>query len=143
MDKSVRKKFINSYINSSKRRIRNMEEAFEENDFGYVIRVSQEVFELLTKALLIRWNFVVPKTHNLSEDLYDIKELCSKDFQKEINNIIIFSKELRRNREKSFYGDEEEGITPEEMYTKDNAKTYLENIKWFYELVIGEIKDFN
>lgn len=142
MDKNIRKKFIKNYIRSSQRRLKNIDDALKENDFAYVVRVSQEIFELLSKSLLLKYNFVVPKTHNLSEDLDEVKELYSTNFQKEIYKIIKLSKELRRNREKAFYGDEEEGIAPDELYNKKQAQEYQKNTKWFYDIVIDELSDY-
>lgn len=142
MDKANKKKFIISYLNSSKRRIKYIEDSLNEGDYAYVVRVSQEVFELLTKSLLLKWNFVVPKSHNLSSDLKEIKELCSQKLQNDFDNIITLSKELRRNREIAFYGDEEEGITPNEIYTKKQAEDYYERITDFYNLIFDELKDF-
>ena len=44
------------------------------------------------------------------------------------------SRRLRAERELSFYGDEETGLPPEELYSEDDAGEALAQAEWAWEL---------
>jgi len=44
------------------------------------------------------------------------------------------SRRLRAERELSFYGDEETGLPPEELYSEDDAQEALAQAEWAWEL---------
>jgi HEPN domain-containing protein len=68
MNKEKKKLFVKNYLDSSKRRIKNSREALEEGDYSYVIRNCQEIVELCSKSLIMRWGFVVPEKHDIKKE---------------------------------------------------------------------------
>ncbi len=137
-----KKDFINAYLNSSKLRLELCNSAFDKKAYDYVVRECQTVIELSSKALLIRWGQVVPEKHNLSKEISDLKELFSEDFQKNLYFIKIISTKLRSEREVSLYGDVDENISPDKLYTKEAAESFLKDTNFFYNLTYNELKFF-
>jgi len=137
-----KKDFIIDYLDSAKLRLNFSKRAISLNNYSYVVRECQEVAELCSKSLLLRFNFVVPKKHNLSFDLYEIKEMYSKEFQNKFKKIKFLLNKLRNEREISFYGDEDEEISPSKLYTKEEAETYLKQTNDFYNLVLKELNEY-
>lgn len=137
-----KEKFVKDYLEEAKFRLDMAKIAFDKNRYNTVFREAQIIVEMSTKALFRRWGFAIPKTHNLSQHLEDSKELFSKDIQENFEFMIVFSKKLRREYEVSLYGNEEEGISLSELYSKEQTKLILINTKKFYDLCYNELKDF-
>ena len=137
-----KKKFIRDYFKIAKRRLRYVLDAFDEEDYNYVVRECQTVVEICSKALILRWGFVVPEKHNLANELEDDKDLFSKEFQNNISFVKRLSKRLREQREKALYGDVNLKKSPYELYTKESTEKYLKDTQKFYELCKNELKDF-
>jgi HEPN domain-containing protein len=135
-------KFVRDYLDEAKFRIEVAEIALNKERFNSVIRETQIIVELTGKALIARWNMEIPKSHNIYQDIEDIKELYSEKFQKNIKEIINILKKIRREYEISLYGDYEENISLSELYTQDEAEKFLSNAKKFHNMCIEELKDF-
>jgi HEPN domain-containing protein len=62
--------------------------------------------------------------------LIENRERFPEWFQKEIEEMASVSRWLRREREPSMYGDEEMGLPPQRLYTRNYAeKAYVESSK--------------
>ncbi len=136
------KKFVKDYLDESKFRLETAKLALDKKRYNSVVRESQLAVELSLKAFLLRWNFIVPKTHEISNDILDSKDLFSKEAQKEILNIVKISKKLRREYEISLYGDKDSGKSLSDLYTKIQAEEYLSDAKKVYFLCEKELNDF-
>lgn len=73
--------------------------------------------------------------------LFGSYAIGKKKKNRDLDIMILFNK-LPKNREKALYGDEEKGITPQNLYSKNDAKKYLDDINWYYNLVNAELNDF-
>lgn len=143
MDKvSIKKEFIVDYIRAAKRRLDNAKEAFDENDYAYTIRVCQEIVELCFKALLRKYGFIVPKSHDLRKDIKENLDLFSKEFADNFKVLNILSRDLRNFREEAMYGDEDNNIAPSKLFDKKNVLKYLNDTQLCFELSINELKEF-
>lgn len=49
-----------------------------------------------------------------------------ESFWGEIDRLAAISRRLRREREASFYGDEETGTPPQRLYTEDDARSAIQ-----------------
>lgn len=90
--------------------------------WNLVVRRSQEVVELALKAALRAAGVEVPQIHDVGIILKDHREKFPEAFRKEIDRLASISRRLRREREVSFYGDEETGAPPQRLYTEDEAR---------------------
>lgn len=94
--------------------------------WNLVVRRSQEVVELALKAALRTAGLEVPQIHDVGIILKDHREKFPEAFRKEIDRFASISRRLRREREVSFYGDEETGAPPQRLYTEGEARVAVE-----------------
>jgi HEPN domain-containing protein len=75
-----------------------------------------------------------PKWHDVGEILRRNKNQFPDWFAQEVEVLSRISGELREDREFSFYGDEEAGKTPEELFSEADACQAFEGAKRVHEL---------
>lgn len=103
------------------------------NDYPDVIRESQEIVELLQKAILIALGVQPPKWHDVSDIIVDNKEKLPEIWQKKLESSLRQnSKWLRSQREISFYGDMD--FIPEESYTQADAERAISTAEEFLKM---------
>ncbi|MFM8634414.1 MAG: HEPN domain-containing protein [Planctomycetia bacterium] len=91
--------------------------------FSDVIRESQEVVELALKGML-RWAGIdPPKIHDVGDLLLQFAERFEGVTSHQLTALAEASKELRKEREFSFYGDID--FIPTDEYDVDDADTAL------------------
>ena len=91
--------------------------------FSDVVRESQEVVELALKGML-RWVGIdPPKIHDVGNLLLQVAERFEGVSRQELTALAEASKELRKEREFSFYGDID--FIPTDEYDADDADTAL------------------
>ncbi|HMO18251.1 MAG TPA: HEPN domain-containing protein [Oligoflexia bacterium] len=109
------------YIKRAKIRLLAIETLYQEKGYADVVRESQEVVELLLKALLRINDIAIPRIHDVSTLLEEQKNVLKKINNEEIEFLSTTSRSLRRDRELAFYGSED--LTPSEFYRKSDADT--------------------
>jgi HEPN domain-containing protein len=91
--------------------------------FSDVVRESQEVVELALKGML-RWAGIdPPKIHDVGDLVLQFAERFEGVSGRELTTLAEASKELRKEREFSFYGDID--FIPTDEYDADDADTAL------------------
>lgn len=118
-----------NYLRSARVRLRHGEEALKEEEYPYVIRQSQEAVELALKAALRLVGIEPPKWHDVGPILRESAERFPEWFQENIDELAGISRELRREREPSMYGDEETATPPYKLYSRRDAEKALANAK--------------
>jgi len=99
-----------------------------------VVREAQEGVELLLKAAL-RYVGVEPaKVHDVSEVLLQEAGRFPQYFRNALEELAEISRLLARERGRSFYGDEDRGIPPSELYSEEDASEALEKLKFVLEM---------
>jgi len=115
----------------AKSRHKTMNEAFQDEDYAYVIRVAQECVELCLKALLITVGIDPPKWHDVGGVLQEHADRFPSLDKRVIEEMAFISRSLRADREKSMYGDDILHLPPDRLYSKfdaDMAKTWAEKV---------------
>ena len=97
-----------------------MEVLFNAESWADVVRESQEIVELALKALLRVSGIAPPRAHDVSDILVAEKERLPEEVLKELGTLTEISRDLRRDRELSFYGAED--LTPSGFYTREDAE---------------------
>ncbi|MFB0559647.1 MAG: HEPN domain-containing protein [Candidatus Lokiarchaeia archaeon] len=115
-------KLARSYINQASARVKDASEALEEKNYPYAVRLSQEAVELSLKAVLRLVAIEYPKIHDLSEILTKVQDRFPQWFSKEVPFMAEASMSLAKKREISFYGEETEALTPDELIDKSDAE---------------------
>jgi HEPN domain-containing protein len=84
------------------------------------VRECQEAVEFLLKGVLRKVGIDPPRWHDVSKALGEYSSLFGPELQSEMARISKLSLELRKEREISFYGDED--FLPSESYTRKQAE---------------------
>ncbi len=121
------------YLERASIRLRVLEVYYAEGDYADVVREAQEVVELVLKAVLRIVGIDVPKIHDVGKVLIKYRNLLPEEIRKNLEDIARISKELRKERELSFYGAED--FIPLEEYTADEALRAINYAKFVVELV--------
>ena len=122
------------YLHRARGRRKAIESLFQEKLFADVVRECQEACELALKGIIREAGHSVPMVHDVSEKLKEIQKDLPKKLQAKLQEVCDISKQLRRDRELSFYGSED--ITPSDFYTVDDAKEAMKKL----DLVLGLVK---
>jgi len=85
----VNKELAEDYIKRAKIRFRLLKEFLNEKDYADVIRVSQEIVELVQKAILIEININPPKWH-------EVIDIILENSKRLPDNVIAILRKLRR-----------------------------------------------
>lgn len=105
-----------------------MEEArflYEKGYWNLVVSRCQEAVELSLKAALIWAGVEVPRSHDVGPWLRREAERFPEFFRKLIPKLASTSRTLRAEGELSFYGDGASGVPAEELYSREDADSKL------------------
>ncbi len=130
-----------SYLRQAEERIKHAREALESGNYPYVVRQCQETVELMLKAALRAVGVEPPKLQDVGPILKRERERFPSYFKEVIDRLASISRKLRNERELAMYGDEEMGIPPEELYTKEDAQEALEMALFVHSYVKRLIND--
>lgn len=128
-----------AYIQKSALRIKALKFMHGEKGYSDVIREAQECVELLLKALLRKMGLEVPKTHDVSRILREKKNDLPQLIKNNLDEIILISRTLRKERELSFYGTED--WIPTEEYDENDSLEAISKAERIYELVTRSLSD--
>lgn len=124
------KDLATDYITRAGHRLAAVEVLYERKSHADVVRESQEMIELCLKALLRASGIEPPRSHDVSEILVDNKGRLPIEIQSHAETLARISRELRRDRELSFYGTED--LTPSSFYNEADSKAAIKNARWVY-----------
>lgn len=110
---------VKDYIVRARDRLDALDLFFNKESWANVVRESQEIVELVLKALLRHCRIESPRIHDVGGVLMAERDRLPKTIQEELEKIVEISKDLRRDRELAFYGSED--LTPSEFYSKKDA----------------------
>lgn len=113
-------KLARDYLIRSRKRLKAVALLLEEEAFPDVVRESQEVVELLLKAVLRSFGIPVPFSHDVSETLAEHANRLPSGAQAHLARWARISKHLRKDGELAFYGSED--VTPSSFYSRADAE---------------------
>lgn len=113
-------KLAHDYLSRARKRLKAVAVLLQEDAFADVVRESQEVVELALKAVLRSHGLAVPFSHDVSESFSENAARLPAGIQPMIPRWCEISRQLRKDRELSFYGSED--ITPSTFYTRTDAE---------------------
>ena len=121
-----------SYFRKAQDRLDILEILLNKGAYSDVIREAQEIVELSLKGMLRYVGVEPPKYHDVGHLLIEHQERFEYISLEELNKLAKISKELRKERELSFYGDID--FIPTNEYTIDDAKEAIEGAKLAVEM---------
>lgn len=98
------------------------------------VRRSQESVELALKGTLRGAGLEVPHVHDVSAFLLEHSQRLPAGLTPHLDRLVSISRRLRREREVSFYGDEESGAAPDRLYTAADAEQAVGDARQVVEL---------
>lgn len=104
------------YVRRAQARLRAIDVLFEAASWADVVRESQEVVELALKGLLRSCAVEAPRIHDVSDVLLAERARLPAELDGELERLAAISRDLRRDRELSFYGAED--LTPSSFYAE-------------------------
>ena len=121
------------YIRRATIRLEVLDVLVRAESWADVVRESQEVVELALKALLRFSGIDPPRLHDVSEILLAERERLPAPLQPKVEALAEISRQLRRDRERAFYGAED--LTPSGFYSerdgltaRDGARTVVQSV---------------
>jgi len=111
-----------SLIRQAESRKAALHVAVGEENWAYVVRLSQEVVELSLKAILNCIGVEPPKWHDVGTLLIKYRQRLPTQIAVRAEEFARISARLRENRERSMYGDEVLGQGPDELYGRQDAE---------------------
>lgn len=103
--------------------------------YADIMRESQELVELLLKGLLRRAGIDPPKWHDVGKILEEQQQKLPADVVAELPRIMTLSSTLRKEREMSFYGDDD--FIPSEQYQESDAQWCINEVDWLLGVLQG------
>lgn len=125
-----------SYLRRAWRRMKDAERALEEGYIPDVVRYCQECLEISVKGVLRLVGIEYPKSHDVSAELQLFSERFPPWFNIHISKMAEDIRMLADSRGLALYGDEERGLTPEELFNINYAKETLAKVKFYIELCL-------
>ncbi len=98
------------------------------------VRRCQEAVELALKGLLRASGIEVPHVHDVGIFLVEHRERLPVAVTPHLERLVSVSRRLRREREVSFYGDEETGAPAERLYAAPDAEAALADARFVQTL---------
>ena len=128
-----------SYLRQARSILAEAELHVRTERWNLVVRRSQEAVEIALKAVLRITGIEVPRVHDVGVFLREHAERFPDSFAKEMDRVVSVSRRLRQERETSFYGDEQLGAAPDELYVAEDAEEALRDARFVVELCDGAI----
>jgi HEPN domain-containing protein len=113
-------KLARDYLLRSRKRLKAVALLLDEEAFADVVRESQEVVDLLLKAVLRSFGLEVPFSHDVSEVLEAHAARLPTEVRAHLPRWTRISRQLRKDRELAFYGSED--VTPSSFYSRADAE---------------------
>ncbi len=117
------------YFAQADYRLQQVERAVQDGQWAIAVRQAQECVEQALKAALRLVGIEPPCWHDVGEILRRARSRFPNWFQAEVEKLADISRERGRHRELSFYGDEEAGTPPNEIYREPEARRALEDAR--------------
>lgn len=109
-----------SYLKKAQDRLEILDVLLRKEAYSDVVREAQEVVELALKAMLRSVGIEPPKVHDVGSFLKEHRNRFVPEVSARIDRLAEISRELRKDRELSFYGDLD--FIPTEEYDGDDGQ---------------------
>ena len=125
-----------SYFVKARKRLWALETLHEHEAHSDVVREAQELVELALKGMLRFIGIEPPKRHDVGGLILAHRDRLPANVSAVAERLEQISLQLRAERERAFYGDED--FIPTDEYTRDEAAAALESARF----VVGLLGSF-
>jgi HEPN domain-containing protein len=117
-----------AYLAKARLRLEVLDFLYSREGYSDVVREAQALVELATKAMLRHVGVEPPKWHDVGSILLEKAERFPAGVREELARVAKISTALRKEREFSFYGDED--FIPTEQYDRSAADQAIEGARF-------------
>ena len=121
-----------AYLAKARLRLEVLDLLLSRGGYSDLVREAQELVERATKAMLRHAGIEPPKWHDVGSILLDNAGRFVPDIRGELPRVAAISGALRKEREFSFYGDED--FIPTEQYDRAAAEEALGGARFVFEV---------
>ena len=118
------------YIEEASGRVALVRLAMSQALWSTVVREAQECVELFLKGALRLVAVEGARTHDVAELLRHVEDRFPGWFRAEVEHLASISTEMAGDRGIAFYGDERQGIGPQDLFDQDDAARALGNAEF-------------
>jgi HEPN domain-containing protein len=118
------------YIEEARGRVELVRLAFERGLWATVVREAQESVELFLKGALRLVAVEPARTHDVAEVLRRTADRFPAWFGADIDHLASISTEMAGDRGIAFYGDERQGVGPQDLFDRDDAIRALDHLEF-------------
>lgn len=118
------------YIEEATGRLELVRLAADRRLWATVVREAQEAVELFLKGALRLVAIEPARTHDVADLLREVGSRFPPSFRSEIDHLAAISTELAGDRGPAYYGDERQGIGPQDLFDEDDARRALEQLEY-------------
>jgi HEPN domain-containing protein len=104
--------------------------AMERQLWAATVREAQECVELFLKGALRLTGVEPTRTHDVAEVLRREAARFPGWFQTEVEHLAAISSEMAGDRGIAFYGDERQGLGPQDLFDRKAAQRALDNLEY-------------
>jgi len=119
-----------SLIEEARGRVELVRIALERKLWAATVREAQECVELFLKGALRLMAVEPARVHDVGEVLRREARRFPPEFQAEIEHLAAISTEMAGDRGIAFYGDERQGIGPQDLFDEDDAARAFRNLEF-------------
>ena len=134
---SRRNELAAAYVRRSQARLVALEVLLEHESWADVVRQSQEIVELLLKALLRSAGVSPPRLHDVSDVLIAEQSRLPEPLHEHVDEFAGVSRRMRRDRELAFYGAED--LVPSAFYSREDAETSRDAAQRIFDLIAAHV----
>jgi hypothetical protein len=116
------------YIEEARGRADLVRIAFERALWATVVREAQEAVELFLKGALRLVAVEPARTHDVADLLRREAARFPGWFRGQVDHLASISTEMAGDRGIAFYGDERQGVGPQELFDESDARRALDNL---------------
>lgn len=121
-----------SDIDKAEKRLKALRLLLDEDAYSDVVREAQELVELALKGILFQCGIEPPKKHDIGRFFRERRDQLPQPAAREADRLENISEQLVRERNVSFYGDQ--NCIPVQEYTRQEAEQALEDAEFAYRL---------
>ncbi len=121
-----------SYLLKATSRLKILPVLHQDSNWSDVVRESQEIVELATKAILRRAGIDPPKWHDVSPVILAHLDDFPDPHHSALRRACEIARSLAKEREQAFYGDED--LVPTEHYTREHSESAMGEARFVVEL---------
>lgn len=129
----INQRLAQDYFKRAKVRLKALQVFIEARDYPDVIRESQEIIELLQKAILIVMGIQPPKWHDIVDIILENRDKLPPEAIVMLEALRRDSKWLRSQWEIAFYGEVD--FLPLEGYSDEDTKRAVNLVNGYFALL--------